>query len=171
MKNIRILAFAASTVTVGLLAACGTTSTPSVPDAQPFPREQQCADIQRPADPHNIIGNNWFKDDACDILNLNHPGAGVDADQAEKIVYDARMKMLLGKRDIAMLAIEGSKQLDHPSGVKTDFASVIAQRYSTVKDEVNDSRAALGGYAPEGFKVTIVKGDVPSASPGLAPKK
>lgn len=159
MKHTRILALAASTVTVGLLAACGTTSTPSVPDAQPFPREQQCADIQRPADPHNIIGNNWFKDDACDILNLNHPGPGVDADQAEKIVYDARMKMLLGKRDIAMLAIEGSKQLDHPSGVTTDFADIIAQRYSTVKDEVSASRAALGGHAPEGYRIDFVKNE------------
>ncbi|MDO3129685.1 hypothetical protein P5V43_21495 [Mycobacteroides abscessus subsp. bolletii] len=171
MKHTRILALAASTVTVGLLAACGTTSTPSVPGAQPFPRERQCQDIQRPADPHGFIGDHWFKDDACSILNMNNPGPGVDPDQAARIVYDARMRMLMGKRDIAMLAIEGSKQLDHPSGVTTDFASVIAQRYSTVKDEVNASRAALGGHAPEGFKVTIVKGDVPSASPGLAPKK
>lgn len=159
MKNIRILAFAASTVTVGLLAACGTTSTPSVPDAQPFPREPQCQDISRPADPHNVIGTHWFNDDACNILNSNRPGAGVDADQARAIVYDARMKMLFGKRDIAMLAIEANKQLDHPSGVTTDFADIIAQRYSTVKGEVNDSRAALGGHAPEGFKVTIVKGE------------
>ncbi|MBN7329815.1 hypothetical protein [Mycobacteroides abscessus] len=171
--NSRILAAVAASAALAVgLSACGHTSTPSAsPEPQPFPREQQCQDISRPADPHNVIGNNWFNEDACSILNLNRPGQGVSQEQAEKIVYDARMRMLLGKRDIAMLAIAGSKQLDHPSGVKTDFASVIAQRYSTVKDEVNDSRAALGGHAPEGFKVTIVKGDVPSASPGIAPKK
>lgn len=172
MKSTILAAVAASAAVVGLVSGCGSTSTPSAaPEAQPFPREQQCQDISRPADPHNVIGNNWVADDACNVLNLNRAGAGVSQEQAEKIVYDARMKLLMGKRDIAMLAIEGSKQLDHPSGVVTDFASVIAQRYSTVKDEVNASRAALGGHAPEGFKVTIVKGDVPSASPGLTPGK
>lgn len=170
-KNARILA-ATAAMAVGLVSACGSTSTPSAaPEAQPFPREQQCQDIPKPADPHNVIGSHWFNEDACSILNMNRPGAGVDADQAEKIVYGARMRMLLGKRDIAMLAIAGSKQLDHPSGVTTDFTDIIAQRYSFIKDELNASRAALGGHAPEGFKVTIVKGDVPSASPGLAPKK
>ncbi|AMT70561.1 putative lipoprotein [Mycobacteroides abscessus subsp. abscessus] len=170
--NSRILAaVAASALTVGL-TACGSTSTPTAsPEPQPFPREPQCQDISRPADPHNVIGSHWFKDDSCSILNMNRAGAGVDPDQAEKIVYDARMKMLFGKRDIAMLTIEANKQLDHPSGVTTDFAGVIAQRHASVTKEVNESREALGGRAPEGFKVTIVKGDVPSASPGIAPKK
>ncbi|SIA10589.1 Uncharacterised protein [Mycobacteroides abscessus subsp. abscessus] len=159
MKN-RILAVAASMALAVGLSACGQASTPTAsPEAQPFPREQQCQDISRPADPHNLIGDNWPKDDSCAIFNMNRPGAGVSQEQAEKIVYDARMKMLLGKRDIAMLAIEGSKQLDHPSGVTTDFADIIAQRYSTIKDEVNDSRAALGGHAPEGFRIDFVKGE------------
>lgn len=172
MKNARILAaVAASTLTVGL-SACGSTSAPTAsPEPQPFPREQQCQDISRPADPHNVIGNNWVADDACNVLNLNRAGAGVSQEQAEKIVYDARMKMLLGKRDIYMAAVEGNKQIDHPTGVTTDFAGLIAARHATITEELNDSRAALGGHAPEGFKVTIVKGDVPSASPGIAPKK
>lgn len=172
MKHNRILAAAASTLTVGLLAACGSTSAPTAsPEPQPFPREQQCQDISRPADPHNVIGNNWVADDACNVLNLNRPGPGVDADQAEKIVYDARMKLLLGKRDIAMLAIEGNKQIDHPTGVTTDFAGLIAARHATITEELNDSRAALGGHAPEGYRIDILKRDTPSASPGLAPKK
>lgn len=160
MKKSTILAAVAASaaLTVGL-AACGSTSTPSAaPEAQPFPRERQCQDIQRPADPHGLIGDHWFKDDACSILNMNNPGAGVDPDQAARIVYDARMKMLLGKRDIYMAAVEGNKQSENPSGVTTDFSGLIAQRYSTIKDEVNDSRDALGGHAPEGFHIDFVKG-------------
>ncbi|WP_078321239.1 hypothetical protein [Mycobacteroides chelonae] len=158
MKHIIIAATSVALVVAVGLSACGSHSTPTAsPD--PFPREQQCQDIQRPSDPHGLIGTHWFTDDACDILNLNRPGPGVDADQAEKIVYDARMKLLLGKRDIAMLAVEANKQAENPSGVTTDFADIIAQRYSTIKDEVNDSRAALGGHAPEGFRIDFVKGE------------
>lgn len=162
-----ILAAAASTLAVvGLVSACGHASEPgAMPSADPFPRESQCQDIARPADPHNLIGDNWVTDDACNILNLDHAGPGVDADQAAKIVYDARMKALLGKRDIATLAVEANKQADRPMGVVTDFASVIAQRYSTVKDELNDSRAALAGHAPAGYRIDILRGDAPSASP------
>lgn len=158
MKKHMILAATAASATMVGLSACGHTSTPSAsPD--PFPRETQCQDIPKPADPHNVIGTHWFKDDACDILNLNHPGPGVDADQAEKIVYDARMRMLFGKRDIAMIAIEANKQLDHPTAVVTDFADIIAARYSTIKDEVSASRDALGGHAPEGYRIFILKGE------------
>lgn len=169
--NSRILAaVAASALTVGLTACwCSRTPTAS-PEPQPFPRELQCQDIQRPADPHGFIGDHWFKDDACSILNMNNPGPGVDPDQAARIVYDARMKMLFGKRDIAELAMYANKQIDHP-GVVTDFAGLIAQRYSFIKDELNASRAALGGHAPEGYRIDILKRDTPSASPGLAPKK
>lgn len=159
MKNARILAAAASTLAaVGLMTACGT----STPSAQPdqFPREKQCQDIQRPSDPHNVIGNNWFTDDACSILNSNRPGAGVDADQARAIVYDARMKMMMGKRDIyALVVFLANDQLDHPSGVTTDFAGLIARRYSTITKEVNDARDALGGHAPEGYRIFFLKGE------------
>ncbi|WP_237179122.1 hypothetical protein [Mycobacteroides abscessus] len=138
-------------------------------EAQPFPRERQCQDIQRPADPHGFIGDNWFKDDACSIFNLNRPGQGVGQEQAEKIVYDARMKMMMGKRDIAMLVALGNKQAEHPTGVVTDFAGVIAQRHSTIKDELDASSLALQGKAPEGFSLAFSK--TPSASPGLEPSK
>lgn len=170
MKNLILAAVAASTLAVGL-SACGTASTPTAqPEAQPFPRESPCADIQRPADPHGLIGNNWVTDDACNIFNMNHPGECVDADQADAIVYDARMKLMFGKRDIAMLAVEANKQADH--GVKTDFAGIIAARYSTVKGEVDAARAALDGHAPEGYRIDVVKGtSVHSASPGIAPSK
>ncbi|SHX81833.1 hypothetical protein [Mycobacteroides abscessus] len=157
-KHTILAAAAASTLAAVGLTACGQANTPAA-QPQPFPRERQCQDIPKPADPHNVIGTHWFKDDACDILNLNHPGPGVDADQAEKIVYDARMRMLFGKRDIAMLAIEANKQLDHPTGVVTDFADIIAARYSTIKDEVSASRDALGGHAPEGYRIFILKGE------------
>lgn len=172
-KNLILAAVAASTLAVGL-SACGTASTPTAqpeaqPEAQPFPRESPCADIQRPADPRGFIGNHWFTDDACNIFNVTRPGAGVDADQADAIVYDARMKLMFGKRDIAMLAVEANKQADH--GVKTDFAGIIAARYSTVKGEVDAARAALDGHAPEGYHLDFMKNEVPSASPGLTPKK
>ncbi|MBN7315092.1 hypothetical protein [Mycobacteroides abscessus] len=173
MKHNRMLAAtAASTLTVGLLAACGHTSTPSAsPKPDPFPRESQCQDIQRPADPHNVIGDNWVADDACNILNLNRPGAGVSQEQAEKIVYDARMRMFFGKRDIYMLAVEANKQAENPSGVTTDFAGIIAARHASITKEVNDARDALAGHAPEGYRILVLRGDVPSASPGLTPGK
>lgn len=161
MKNSRILAAAAaSTLAVGL-SACGHASEPSaMPSADPFPRESQCQDIQRPSDPHNLIGSHWFNDDACNILNSNRPGAGVDADQARAIVYDARMKMMMGKRDIAQLVVFlANDQLDHPTGVNTDFAGLIAARYSTITKEVNDARDALGGHAPEGYRIFFLKGE------------
>lgn len=171
MKHNRILAaVAASAAVVGLVSACGHTSEPA---AQPdlFPREQQCTDVSRPADPHNVLGASWFRDDACDILNLDHAGPGVDPDQAARIVYDARMKMVMGKRDLYSLAVEANQQLDRDHGVKTDFAGIIAQWHKNIKDELNASRDALAGHAPEGFRIEYRKGDVPSASPGIAPKK
>ncbi|SHT49128.1 hypothetical protein [Mycobacteroides abscessus] len=169
MKNARILAAAASTLAaVGLMTACGT----STPSAQPdqFPREKQCQDIQRPSDPHNLIGSHWFNDDACNILNSNRPGAGVDADQARAIVYDARMKLMMGKRDIyALVVFLANDQLDH--GVTTDFSGLIAARHATITEELDASRAALAGHAPEGYHLDFMKNDAPSASPGLTPKK
>lgn len=161
MKNARILAVAAaSTLAVGL-SACGSTSTPSAPPSPDlFPREQQCQDIKRPADPHGLIGSHWLNDDACNIFNVTRPGPGVDPDQAEKIVYNARMKLVMGKRDIyALVVFLANDQLDHPTGVNTDFAGLIAQRYSTIKDEMDASRAALAGHAPEGFRIDFLKNE------------
>lgn len=159
-KNLILAATAVSALTVGLLSACGTDSAPS---AQPdlFPREQQCQDIKRPKnDPHNLIGSHWFTDDACNILNSNRPGAGVDPEQADAIVYDARMKLMMGKRDVYSLVVFlANKQAENPSGVNTDFAGVIAQRYSTIKDEMDASRAALAGHAPEGYRIDFLKGE------------
>lgn len=157
--NSRILAATAASALMVGLSACGHASSPEAqPD--PFPREPQCQDIQRPKnDPHNLIGNNWFKDDACNIFNLNRPGAGVDADQAAAIVYDARMKLMFGKRDIAQLVVFlANDQLDHPTGVTTDFAGLIAARHATITRELDESRDALAGHAPEGFRIDFLKG-------------
>lgn len=184
MKNARILAaLAASAAVVGLAACSNTPVAPSEdqPAAQPFPAERACADIPKPADPHNLIGDNWLKDNPCAVFNMNRPGEGVDSEQAAKIVYDARMKALMGKRDIAIFTRQGNAQISTPSGVETDFKSVIAQRRSTLKQELTASGLALQGQAPSGFRIEYVKNsdasnsrvdDGPhSASPGLTPGK
>lgn len=165
-KNLILAATVASTLAVGL-SACGHSSAPeSQPSPDVFPAERACADIPRPSDPHGLIGDNWLTDNACAVFNMNRPGAGVDADQAARIVYDARMKAFMGKRDIAMLARQGNAQISTPSGVETDFKSVIATEYSDLTKELNASRDALAGHAPEGFRIDFVKGtDAPSASP------
>ncbi|PVB10693.1 hypothetical protein [Mycobacteroides abscessus] len=170
MKN-RILAVAASALTVGL-AACGShTSAPEAQGPLPdvFPAEQGCADIPKPADPHGLIGDEWLNDNACAVFNMNRPGVGVDSEQGVRIVYDARMKALAGKRDIALLARQGNAQISAPSGVKTDFKSVIAQRRASLKAELTASGLALQGRAPEGFRISYLKGEAHSASPGLTP--
>lgn len=154
-KNLILAATSAALVAVGL-AACGSHSTPG---AQPFPAERACADIPKPSDPHGLIGDNWLKDNACAVFNMNRPGAGVDGDQAEKIVYDARMKALMGKRDIAILARQGNAQISTPSGLSTDFKSVITQRRASLKQELTDSGLALQGKAPEGFRISYLKGE------------
>ncbi|SHU55481.1 putative lipoprotein [Mycobacteroides abscessus subsp. abscessus] len=181
MKKNLMLALGVSLVAVGL-AACGSHSAP---EAQPlpdvFPAERACADIPKPSDPHGLIGDNWLKDNPCAVFNMNRPGAGVDGDQAAKIVYDARMKALAGKRDIAILARQGTEQADNPNGVTTDFKGAIAQRRASLKAEINASGLALQGKAPEGYSIEYVKNsdasnshvdDRPhSASPGLTPGK
>ncbi|SII09553.1 Uncharacterised protein [Mycobacteroides abscessus subsp. abscessus] len=159
MKHIIIAATSAALVAVGL-AACGHSSAP---EAQPlpdvFPAERACADVPRPSDPHNLIGDNWLNDNPCAVFNMNRPGAGVDGDQAAKIVYDARMKALAGKRDIALLARQGTEQADNPNGVTTDFKGAIAQRRASLKAEINASGLALQGKAPEGFHISYLKGE------------
>lgn len=161
MKNIRILAAVVASAAVVGLSACGHASMSAEPGPLPdvFPVERACADIPRPADPHGLIGDNWLKDNPCAIFNLNHPGTGVDSGQAEKIVYDARMKALMGKRDLALLARQGTAQMDNPSGVITDFKSVIAQRRAALKQELDASGLALQGKAPEGYSISYLKGE------------
>lgn len=157
--NVRILAVAAaSTMMVGL-AACGNGGPEAQPGAQPFPVERACADIPKPADPHGLIGNNWLNDNPCAVFNMNRPGADVDSEQAARIVYDARMKALMGKRDLALLARQGNAQISTPSGVETDFKSVIAQRRASLKAELDASSLALQGKAPEGYSISYLKGE------------
>lgn len=159
MKKNLMLALGVSLVAVGL-SACGSPSTPAaqpLPDV--FPAERACADIPKPSDPHGLIGDNWLTDNACAVFNMNRPGAGVDGDQAAKIVYDARMKALAGKRDISMLARQGNAQISTPGGLSTDFKSVIAQRRASLKAEINASGLALQGKAPEGFRISYLKGE------------
>lgn len=161
MKNARILAATSTALMAVGLAACGSHT--SAPEAQPlpdvFPVERACADVPRPSDPHNLIGDNWLTDNACAIFNLNHPGAGVDSEQGARIVYDARMKALMGKRDIALLARQGSAQISTPTGVVTDFKSAIAQRGAALKAELDASSLALQGKAPQGFRIEYLKGE------------
>ncbi|WP_100481099.1 hypothetical protein [Mycobacteroides abscessus] len=171
MKHI-IAATAASLVAVGL-AACGSHT--SAPEAQPlpdvFPTERACADIPKPSDPHGLLGNNWLTDNPCAVFNMNRPGAGVDAEQGAKIVYDARMRALAGKRDLALLVRQGNAQISTPSGLPTDFKSAISERRAALKQELTDSGLALQGRAPEGFRIAYLKNSAPSASPGLTPGK
>lgn len=159
-KNLIVAASATLALTVGL-SACGSHT--SAPEAQPlpdvFPAEKQCQDIPRPADPHGLIGDNWLTDNACAIFNLNHPGAGVDSAQGERIVYDARMKALMGKRDLALLARQGNAQISAPSGVETDFKGAISERRAALKQELTASGLALQGKAPEGFRIEYLKGE------------
>ncbi|SHP92621.1 hypothetical protein [Mycobacteroides abscessus] len=158
-KKSLILAAASAALTVGL-AACGHASTPEAQHgAQPFPAERACADIPKPSDPHGLIGDNWLRDNPCAVFNMNSPGAGVDSEQGARIVYDARMKALAGKRDIAVLARQGNAQISTPTGVVTDFKGVIAQRRAALKQELTDSGLALQGKAPEGFHISYLKGE------------
>ncbi|ANO18562.1 Uncharacterised protein [Mycobacteroides abscessus subsp. abscessus] len=170
-KNLILATTSAALVAVGL-AACGHDSDPAAqPGTQPFPAEHACADIPRPADPHGLLGNNWLNDNPCAVFNMNRPGADVDSEQAARIVYDARMRALAGKRDIALLARQGNAQIGAPGGLETDFKSVIAQRRAALKAELNASGLALQGRAPEGFRIEYLKNSAPSASPGLTPGK
>lgn len=159
MKHIIIAATSAALVAVGL-AACGSHSAPTaqpLPDV--FPVEQGCQDIPRPADPHGLIGDNWLTDNACAVFNMNRPGEGVDADQAEKIVYDARMRALAGKRDIALLVRQGNAQADNPAGMVTDFKSAITERRAALKQELDASSLALQGRAPQDYRIEYLKGE------------
>ncbi|SHZ38615.1 Uncharacterised protein [Mycobacteroides abscessus subsp. abscessus] len=161
MKNARILALTVmSAATVGL-SACGShTSEPAAqPGTQPFPAERACTDIPKPSDPHGLLGNNWLTDNPCAIFNMNRPGEGVDADQAEKIVYDARMRALAGKRDIALLARQGDAQISNPTGLATDFKDAIAQRRAALKQELTNSGLALQGRAPQDYRIAYLKGE------------
>lgn len=170
-KNTILTALAASAV-VGL-AACGGHSAPEAQNPLPdvFPAEHACTDIPKPADPDNLIGDNWLKDNACVIFNMNHPGPGVDSGQGARIVYDARMKALAGKRDISLLARQGSAQADNPTGLATDFKDAIAQRRAALKQELTASGLALQGKAPQDYRIEYLKGEAHSASPGLTPGK
>lgn len=173
--NARILALTVMSAAMVGLSACGSHT--SAPEAQPlpdvFPVERACADIPKPADPHGLIGDNWLKDNPCAVFNMNRPGEGVDSEQAAKIVYDARMKALAGKRDISLLARQGNAEISTPGGLSTDFKSVITQRRASLKQELTDSGLALQGKAPQGFRIEYLKNtDGPhSASPGLTPGK
>lgn len=157
-KKNMVAASAALALTVGL-SACGHSTPTAQPGTQPFPVERACADVPKPADPRNLIGDNWLKDDACAIFNMNRPGAGVSQEQAEKIVFDARMKALVGKRDLVMLVQQGTKQADNPTGVITDFKSAVAQRRASLKAELEASSLALQGQASQGYSISYVKGE------------
>lgn len=158
-KNLILATTSAALVAVGL-AACGTTSEPEARHgAQPFPREQQCADIPKPADPHGLLGENWLNDNPCAVFNMNRPGADVDSEQAARIVYDARMKALAGKRDISLLARQGDAQISNPTGLATDFKDAIAQRRAALKQELTNSGLALQGRAPQDYRIAYLKGE------------
>ncbi|SLI41298.1 Uncharacterised protein [Mycobacteroides abscessus subsp. massiliense] len=148
MKKNLMLA-AASTLTVGLLAACGSTSAPS---ASPVPADKDCTELARPADPHNLIGREWPWP-ACSALDDVQPG--VNQERAEAVVFDARQRVAAAKRNIAVLATVGNGEND-PEAL-TEFHGRIENVRGRLADDLMASRLALQGTPPEGFSLDYSK--------------
>lgn len=184
MKNIRILAVAASAAVVGL-SACGT----STPTASPVPADKDCTEVARPSDPNGLIGTQWPWMSACSALDDVTPG--VDQARAEEIVFDARERVSAAKRSISLWATLGNKA--DPQAL-AEYRSYIENVRGRLASELVDSHLALAGHAPEGFSLDFTRSadpsktcaeswDVqaclaaataertPSASPGLPPGK
>ncbi|WP_211278473.1 hypothetical protein, partial [Mycobacteroides immunogenum] len=162
MKNIRILAVAASTAVVGL-SACGT----STPTASPVPADSNCVEVAKPSDPHGLIGRDGWPWPACNALSDVTPG--VDQKRAQEIVYDARARVFAAKRAISLLASQGNQL----AGIVTDSTATVADYRGRISDtrgriaqDLMNSRLALRGTPPQGFALAYVKGEtVHSASP------
>lgn len=155
MKHNRILAAAASTLAVGLLSACGHTSTPS---AQSIPPDKNCTEVVRPADPHNLIGREWPWMSACSALSDVQPG--VDKNRAEAIVFDARQHVVGAKMAISEMATDGNKEADPDAQAK--YRSYIENLRGNLANDLMDSRLALGGTPPAGFRLDYTKHHDPS---------
>lgn len=148
MKNARILA-AASTMMVGLMTACGT----STPSASPVPPEKNCAEVTKPSDPHNLIGTQWPWMSACSALDDVTPG--VDPQRADDIVFDARQRVEAAKRGISMMSSAGNK-LNDPEALGK-YRSYIENLRGRLAFDLVDSRLALEGTPPAGFHLDYSK--------------
>ncbi|MFT9573340.1 hypothetical protein ACM0BF_14300 [Mycobacteroides abscessus subsp. abscessus] len=152
MKNARILAVAAASMTVGL-AACGS---PSAPEAQPVPPDKNCTELAKPNDPSNLIGHEWPWMSACSVLSDVQPG--VDETRAAAVVFDARAKVLAAKMQIVLMATDGNKL----TGVEAQapYRAKIENIRGRLASSLVDSRLALQGAPPEGFRLGYVRGEV-----------
>lgn len=165
MKNIRILAaITASTMAMVGLSACGS---PSTPEAQPIPPDKNCVEVAKPTDPHGIIPSDGWPFPACSALSDVQPG--VDQARAAAVVYDARQRVAAAKREISLLAAQGSQLAD----IETNSDATVADYRVRIEDvrgriaaDLVNSTLALKGTPPEGFSLGYVRGeDVHSASP------
>lgn len=145
MKNL-ILATASAALVVGL-AACGSTSTPSA-----VPPDKDCAELSKPADPHNLIGPEWPWP-ACNTLSDVTPG--VDKDRAEAIVFDARQHVVEAKHHIALLVGTGNKETNPEE--RAQFRDRIQDVRGRLASQLVDSTLALQGTPPEGFALGYTK--------------
>lgn len=155
MKHNRILAAAASAAALVGLTACGSTSTPS---AAPIPPDKDCTEVSKPADPHNLIGREWPWMSACGLMSDVTPG--VDSQRAAEIVFDARQHVEAAKRNISVLATAGNKEADPDAQAK--YRSYIENLRGNLTNDLMDSRLALGGTPPAGFRLDYTKHHDPS---------
>lgn len=155
MKNRILAATVASTMVVGLLSACGSTSTPT---ARPIPPDKDCTEVAKPTDPHNLIGREWPWMSACGVMSDVTPG--VDSQRAAEIVFDARQHVEAAKRNISVLATAGNKEADPDAQAK--YRSYIENLRGNLADDLMRSRMALEGHAPEGFSLDYTKHHDPS---------
>lgn len=159
MKNRILAATVASTMVVGLLSACGSNSTPA---AQPVPADKNCTEVSKPADPHGLIGRDWPWMSACSVLSDVIPA--VDQQRAEAVVFDARQRVVAAKMAISVLASQGNKESDPQA--QQPYRSYIESVRGRLAFDLVDSRLALGGTPPAGFRLDYVRGGaIHSASP------
>lgn len=154
MKHNRIAVAAASAALVGLMTACGHTSTPV---AQPIPPDTDCTEVARPADPNGLIGREWPWP-ACNALSDVTPG--VDSQRAAEIVFDARQRVVAARMAISLLSTMGNKETSEDAHAK--FRFYIENLRGNLADDLMHSRMALEGTPPAGFHLDYTKHHDPS---------
>ncbi|MBV6362762.1 hypothetical protein HZD78_22715 [Mycobacteroides chelonae] len=149
MKHTRILAAVAASAAVVGLSACGNDT----PAAQPIPPDSNCAEVSKPVDPQNLIGNDWPWMSACDVLSDVAPA--VDQARADSIVFDARQHVDEAKRHISILSTMGNKESDPE--VQADYRHRIEVVRGHLAEALMDSSLALRGTPPAGFALGYTK--------------